>query len=303
MDALVGHTGFVGSNIARQHNFDGLYNSQSITKAFGTRPNLLIYSGVSAEMFLARSNPAADSANIKQAAENIRRIAPQRLVLISTIAVLDNPVGTDETYVVDVDKLSAYGLHRYMLEQMAREIVSDCHIVRLPALFGKNLKKNFIYDLIHFFPPMLNRARFEEFSAIEPAIARSYAIQKNGFYKLHTPSNDLREAFERLHFSALSFTDSRSTFQFYNLAYLWEHIVRMVANGIPLLHLAVEPITAQEIYWETTGKEFENAFEQEPFNYDYRTMYFDLFGGNNGYIFNREQVFADLKHFVTEAKK
>ncbi|MEG2500937.1 MAG: NAD(P)-dependent oxidoreductase, partial [Oscillospiraceae bacterium] len=33
--ALVGYTGFVGSNIAAAHPFDGLYNSKNIKEAFG----------------------------------------------------------------------------------------------------------------------------------------------------------------------------------------------------------------------------------------------------------------------------
>jgi hypothetical protein len=301
MDALVGYTGFVGSNIAGKHSFGALYNSRNIESAFGSRPDLLVYSGVPAEMFLANNNPAADLALIDNAAENIRRIAPKRLVLISTIAVLDNPLGANEDYVINTDMLTSYGLHRYKLEQLASIIVPNSHILRLPALFGKNIKKNFIYDLINFFPALLNRAKYEQFAAIETIIADCYKLQDNGFYKLAVAEElktELRLAFERLNFSALSFTDSRSVFQFYNLTRIWEHIEVAIAKNIQLLHLAVEPLSASEVYNEITGKTFVNVISAKPLNYDFRTKYASSFGGANGYIYDRGQVISDLKTFV-----
>jgi hypothetical protein len=226
-------------------------------------------------------------------------------VLISSIAVLDNVNGTGEDCVVDTEKLTAYGLHRYKLEQTARELVPNCHTLRLPALFGIGLKKNFIYDIISFFPAILNKARFDGFSAKEPIISKCYALQDNGFYKLSANDeqrSELRAAFERLNFSALNFTDSRSVFQFYNLAHLWEHIEITARNAIPLLHLAVEPLSAAEIYREVAGGDFVNEVSAKPFNYDFRTKYADLFGGKNGYLFSRERVLADMKAFVGSKK-
>jgi hypothetical protein len=306
MHALVGCTGFVGSNIADKHGFDAPYNSKNIETAFGTQPDLLVYSGVPAEMFLANNDPAADLANIENAAENIRKIAPKRLVLISTVAVLDNPANADESCVVDTERLTAYGRHRYELEQATREIVPNCHVMRLPALFGKNIKKNFVYDLIHFIPPMLNKAKYEQLSSVESMIGDCYKLQENGFYKLTViaeQKSELRSAFERLNFSALNFTDSRSVFQFYNLTHLWEHIETVVAHNIPLLHLAVEPLSAGEVCREIIGKKFVNEISATPFNYDFRTRYADLFGGGRGYIFNRDQVLSDLKAFIRGEKQ
>ena len=298
MKALVGYTGFVGSNIIKSHHFDALYNSKNIAEAFGTKPDLLVYSGIPAEMFLANRNPSADLAVIENAADNIRKIAPKQIVLISSIAVVSNPVGVDEDCVIDTNSLSSYGLHRYKLEQMVREIVQDCHIARLPTLFGKGIKKNFIYDMIHFFPTLLNKAKYEQFSGAEPIVASSYTVQDNGFYKLTGTSEALRAAFKRLNFSALNFTDSRSIFQFYNLVYLWNHIQIMIEHNIPLLHVAVEPLSATSVYAAILGGDFKNEVSEKPFSYDFRTKYASLFNGCNGYIFNHEKVLFDLKTFV-----
>ena len=46
MKALVGYTGFVGSNIYDAGDFDAFYNSKNIQEAYGTEPDLLIYAGM-----------------------------------------------------------------------------------------------------------------------------------------------------------------------------------------------------------------------------------------------------------------
>ena len=93
MKLLVGHTGFVGSNLKEQVHFDGLYNSQNISEAFSTNPDWLVYSGVRAEKFLANSAPETDFEIIEQAIDNIRKINPKKLILISTVDVYPNPGG------------------------------------------------------------------------------------------------------------------------------------------------------------------------------------------------------------------
>ena len=73
--ALVGYTGFVGSNLLKSHKFDGLYNSKNIQDAFGTCPDLLIYSGIRAEKFVANKYPEKDYDIILNAIENIKNVA------------------------------------------------------------------------------------------------------------------------------------------------------------------------------------------------------------------------------------
>jgi hypothetical protein len=301
MEILVGYTGFVGGNIAEKKTFDLLCNSKNISDSFGTNPELLVYSGVPAEMFLANTNPEADKAIIENAIGNIKKINPKRLVLISTIAVLDNPLNADEDVVIDETKLTAYGLNRLYLEKAIVNIIPQSHILRLPALFGNGIKKNFIYDMINILPAMLNQAKYRELSCESKLVADNYQLQDNGFYKLKQNPNDiftLKEEFKRLGFSALNFTDSRSVFQYYNLSNMWKHIQTVILNNIPLFHTAVEPVSASEIYEYVNGQPFENILAKVPFNYDYKTKYSSLFGGKNGYIFDKEQVLEEIKTFV-----
>lgn len=303
MKALVGYTGFVGSNIyeAAGNEIDVVYNSKNIEEAYGTNPDLLIYAGLRAEKYLANNAPEKDMELIYQAEENIKKIGPKKLVLISTIDVFKAPQGVDENSTIDTENLHAYGYNRYLLELWVREKYPDALIIRLPGLFGKNIKKNFIYDFINVIPFMLKKEKFEELSEKDPEIKKFYSLQENGFYKVNVSEKEkemLKDKFRQLGFSALNFTDSRSVYQFYNLARLWKDINIVLDAGIRLWHPANEPVSAGEVYEYLTGDKFVNEFDGTPAAYDYRTVYANVFDGTDGYICDKNIVLKEIKLFV-----
>lgn len=304
MVALVGYTGFVGSNIYARGQIDKAFNSKNIEEAFGLEPDLLIYSGLRAEKYLANNAPEKDMELIEQAKENIRRIAPKRLVLISTVDVWKTPVDVNEDDAIDCEGLHAYGLNRYRLECWVRENYPDALIIRLPGLFGINIKKNFIYDYIHVIPFMLKETKFEELAAKEPLLNQCYELQDNGFYKCKELSckmqDVLKERFRQLSFTALNFTDSRNIYQFYPLERLWDDIRLALENDIRLWHPATEPVSAAQVYEYLTGDEFVNELGGTPVVYDYRTKYDKLFGGSNGYICDKEQILQKIAAFINQ---
>ena len=301
MKTLVGYTGFVGSNIAAAGKFDALYNSENIADAYGTNPDLLVYAGVYAEKYLANHTPEKDMACILQAEDNIRKINPGQIVLIPTVDVFKIPRNVDEASSIDTVGLHPYGYNRYQLELWVREHYPDALIVRLPGLFGKNLKKNFIYDYIHRIPSMLSEEKIHALAEIEPGIKKFYSFRANGFYKVNVKAQErkrLKELFKKCGFSALNFTDSRSVYQFYNLADLWGDIQTALKEGIRLLHLATEPISAGELYEYLTGEKFVNEISKMPADYDYKTIHNVTYGGSRGYIRDKEQVLNDIRTFV-----
>lgn len=302
MKVLVGNTGFVGSNIYAKGSFDAAYHSKNITEAYGTGPDLLIYAGMRAEKYLANHAPGEDLGQVMQAERNIEKIRPKKLVLISTIDVFRVPIGVDETAEVDTEGLHAYGHNRYQLELWARERYPDALIIRLPALFGENIKKNFIYDLIHVIPAMLTGRKFAELSAADPGLGDFYSLQENGYYKVRGLADGEEEAlksrFRKLGFTALSFTDSRSSYQFYNLGRLWDDIQAALRAGLTLWHPATEPVSAAELCKYVTGEEFVNELPGIPAKYDCRTIYGDAFGGGGGYICDKGAVLRGVKQFI-----
>lgn len=316
MDYIVGYTGFVGSNIAASHKFDGQFNTKNIKESYGGNPDLLVYSGVRAEMFLANQNPSADLALMDEAIENIKKINPKKIVLISTIAVYQNPNNVDEDFIINEEEVSAYGANRLYLERWVEKNIPDHLIVRLPGLYGRNIKKNFLYDFIHYIPAMLNEVKYTELTEKETKnygssmIREHYVKQDNGFYKCDVVQGvtenekeiqkQLREIFKLLGFSALNFTDSRGLYQYYNLANLWSDIEKALTNGISLLNLAVEPTTAAEVYEYLTGETFVNELPKEVPHFNYKTKYASLWDGKDGYIRTKEAVLLDIKKFVEE---
>jgi nucleoside-diphosphate-sugar epimerase len=146
--ALIGYTGFVGGNIAASHEFDEVYNSSNIADIEGREFDLVVSAANRAEMWRINQEPEKDLAEINEYISHIKQVKAKKFVLISTVGVYRNPNGVDESTPINTDGLLPYGANRYYLEQFCRETF-DTTIVRLPGLFGKGLKKNVIYDLLH----------------------------------------------------------------------------------------------------------------------------------------------------------
>lgn len=303
--AIVGYTGFVGQNLCLSHSFDALYNSKNIGKAYGTSPDLLVYAGIRAEMFTANHYPEQDLANIQEAIENIKRINPKKLVLISTISVYPVFEG-DENTPIDEKQGTAYGRNRRYLEKWVEENIEDYHIVRLPALYGNGIKKNFIYDIIHYIPGLLKTAKYEELFKDSP-LAHLYQDRGDGFFKCVAESKDdkktLRAFFEQVGFSALNFTDSRSEYQYFNLANLWNVISIAIENNIRLLTIATEPVVSSELYEYLFSSRLKNEVATNYPIEHLKSVHAEVYGGKEGYLYSKTQVLEDIKCFINVQKE
>ena len=306
MKVLVGYTGFVGGNLAAAADFDGLYNSKNIEEAFGTKPDILYYAGVPAEKFIANKFPEEDEKIVRNAMDNIRKIDPKRVVLISTVDVYRDPFhATEETLAAGQ---GAYGKNRRLLECYVEDYFPEHLIIRLPGLFGKGIKKNFIFDYIQFIPALLNELKFAELSAKREELKQYYGLNDKGFFACRAEAPDERHAlkaiFENLGFSALHFTDSRAIYQFYDLSDLYGDIGRAMEAGIRLLNIATEPVSSSEVYRYLTGEEFVNEIAEEPVHYDMRTIHYQTLGGIKaeneqcGYLYCKEDILQRIKNFT-----
>ena len=301
-DLLVGSTGFVGGNLLAKHTFAAECHSSDITAQYGTRPDLCVYAGVPAAMFLANADPEADLAVMRAARENIRQIAPKRLVLISSIAVLADSRGVyEDSPAQDTEGLPAYGKNRLQLERWVREDFPDALIVRLPALYGAGIRKNFLFDLHTITPAMLRPEKYSELAAKSPLVKSAYTLADNGFYKLNgtTDPAALRAFFAANDFNALAFTDARSRYQFYNLGRLWSDVEAARAADVKLLHLCTPPVSAAEVYTAVTGKaDWHNELPKPPFDYDLRSRHAALLGGSGDYFCTKQQELDDITRFM-----
>ena len=147
-DALIGHTGFVGSNLAGQRAFGANFNSRNIDAIRGQQFDEIVCAGVSAVKWLANKEPEADWQGICRLTDNLKDVVARHFTLISTIDVYRDPVGLTERDAPPTDGLHPYGKHRLELEAFIAERFPSHTIVRLPALFGAGLKKNALFDLM-----------------------------------------------------------------------------------------------------------------------------------------------------------
>lgn len=305
MKILVGNTGFVGSNLSLQTSFEGLFNSKNIEDAFGLAPEILVYSGVRAEKFLANKEPELDFAIIENAIENIKKINPKKVILISTVDVYPAAVDVNENTEIDPNFLQPYGKNRLYLEKWVEENYVNYLILRLPALFGEHIKKNFIYDIINIIPAMLNEEIYQKYNSND-WIVSNYTKQDNGFYKLNSVSDTEREILKNqflgIGFSALNFTDSRGIFQFYNLKNLWKDIENALSQNIKKLNLATEPVSVNEIYKAVFNKNFKNELGSTFPHYDFHTVHPHSFGHEKNYIQNKDAVMKEIIDFIKQKK-
>ncbi|MGA2183633.1 MAG: NAD(P)-dependent oxidoreductase [Bryobacteraceae bacterium] len=147
--ALIGHTGFIGSNLARQFAFDECYNSKNIGGIRGREFDLLISAGVSAVKWWANQNPAEDRARIDSLLTDLGQVRARRVVVLSTVDVYPINSGVDESFNCHSWPNHAYGVNRLHFEDAMRDRFGETTIVRIAGVFGPGLKKNVIYDLLH----------------------------------------------------------------------------------------------------------------------------------------------------------
>jgi len=307
--ALVGYTGFVGGNLNRQYKFTNLYNSKNIESICGKNYDMVVCAGIRAKKWLANNYPENDMKAIDDLKKNIDKIKTNLFVLISTIDVYKNPIDVDENTIIDTKDLHAYGINRYGFEKWVEERYKNSLIVRLPALFGKGLSKNFIYDMITRLPSVIIPSGIEELkvklsNSLFGLIMRFYELDDYGNYKLKPRLNSkvrekLLDTFKSVDYTSLKFTDCRSRYQFYNLDYLWHHIEIALREKIEILNLAVEPVSAKQIAKECFNELFDHTIEGcNPAFYNMLSLYSEFFDGSNGYMFSTKEVLSQISEFV-----
>lgn len=144
----MGYSGFVGSAILRHHPFDALYRSTDIGDIRGRSFSRLVCCGAPAEKWRANRDPAEDRRRLAVLTDALAEVDATQFVLISTVDVYPSPVRVDEQTLIDPALSQPYGRHRFELEEFCRARF-DAVVIRLPGMYGRGLKKNAIFDLLH----------------------------------------------------------------------------------------------------------------------------------------------------------
>lgn len=146
--ALLGHTGFVGSNLAASTRFDDLFNSRNLDDIAGREYELVVSSAGRADSHRINADGPADWDELVGIAQRLSRARIDKLVLISTVCVYPAGSSPDEGTELFPGELLPYGSNRARFEELVTDRF-DTFVVRLPQLYGRNLKKGIVYDLLH----------------------------------------------------------------------------------------------------------------------------------------------------------
>jgi nucleoside-diphosphate-sugar epimerase len=301
--ALIGYTGFVGSNLHRQFVVSKAYNSTNIHTIAGEHFDLCLCAGVRAQRWLANTNPTQDLADIHQLIKHLAQATFDRFILISTVDVYLTTFDVDENTPIDDLTNHAYGHNRRVLERWVEQTYPKHHIVRLPGLFGQGLKKNFIYDLMHPTPMLFNqnvmddlrqRLTSSEFAMIEAA----YPKQGQNYVHDGTHAPDIQTILDRYGISSLMFTDDRDQFQYYNLENLANDLSVVMQREVKVINLVSEPIQARELYEALMGKPYQNQLQRAPQHYDVQTVHAHHFGSNGYYLRSKQAVIEEIRTFM-----
>lgn len=305
---LIGYSGFVGSNILLKSDFHYKYNSKNINDVKNKEFDLLICSSIPSDMQLANANPDKDLSNILELLNILKHVKAEIAVLISTIAVYPQPVIYNEN-TVDFISDSIYGKNRKIAEEEFKNIFKNNIIIRLPALFGKNLKKNFIFDIINPEPSFFTVDKFESIkNQIKDTIVINYYNFDNKqnryiFNRMKAIEDNKRKEIKDILLSinetSLQFTNSNSSFQFYNLDNLYNDILISIKNDIKVLNICSKPILAKDIMKNIFNMNFISR-NAKLYNYDMKSVHSDKWGNYDGYLYNEESIYNDLRLFFTQ---
>ena len=156
MIGIVGYSGFVGMNLLQFYKFDKFYNSKNFEKVINQHFDVLYFCGIPAVKWYANKYPEHDFNTIENIKNILKTITCDKFILVSTIDVYDitdtseiDNIILNEDYKCNFENNHTYGKNRFLFEKFILDTFKNCHIIRLPALFGKGLKKNIIYDLIN----------------------------------------------------------------------------------------------------------------------------------------------------------
>ncbi|NDE14530.1 hypothetical protein EBZ80_06320 [bacterium] len=145
--AIVGWSGFVGQYLTQFFPESDLYNSGNIETLRRKTYDTIYFSAMPAEKWKINQNPTDDATVLSYFCELLTSVSCEEFILISTVDVLDCTIGQYEDGAIFAEH--PYGRHRRALEDFVQKHFSKHIILRLPGLFGKGLKKNIIYDLLH----------------------------------------------------------------------------------------------------------------------------------------------------------
>lgn len=157
---ILGGKGFIGSTFVRfceKEEFDydciDLGNYESFK---GRDCDILINVAGNSKKYLSNERPVEDFRfSLEALISSFFDFSFGKYIYFSSIDLYtdhEDPAQNREDLPIDIGKISNYGFHKYLGEEMVMHYLSDWLIIRLGGVLGPGLKKNPVFDLIHDIP-------------------------------------------------------------------------------------------------------------------------------------------------------
>jgi nucleoside-diphosphate-sugar epimerase len=137
-----------------------------------------------------------------------------------------------------------------------------------------------------------HRLRLESF--IRERFADAIVLRLPGLFGPGLKKNAL---FDLIHDHQVERIDGRGIFQFYDVGNLRQDIERCIARDIRLLNVATEPLRIADVARDLFGRELAIG-SGEPPRYDVRTIHAASWNRDDGYLYGRDEVMAQMKDFI-----
>ena len=109
--------------------------------------------------------------------------------------------------------------------------------------------------------------------------------------------------YDLLNDNCLEMINTKSSFQYYYLEYLWKDIQVAIDNDIKLINLFTEPVPTQEIFSAFfSGKKIGEEAVPEG-HYNLYTKYAETWGDSGHYIYTKDVMMQQLSEFIEANRK
>ena len=150
-NALIGYSGFIGSHLKEKIEDCEFYNSKNIKTIKNKNFNKIYFSGNDSRIWYVNKYPKKDMKNLISILSKLSSVKCDLFILISSIEIYKttkNKKYNENSKLLPKKKLN-YGENRLFFEKEIKKLFKNFLIIRLPVVYGKRLKKNVLFDIIH----------------------------------------------------------------------------------------------------------------------------------------------------------
>jgi nucleoside-diphosphate-sugar epimerase len=185
---ILGGAGFVGSACAQLLGELGeaftVITRANYEALRGSACSVLINANGNSRKFMATRDPLWDfDASVRSVAASLEDFRAERYVFLSSGDVYPDTTSSDATREdkpIDLSRVSRYGLHKYLAEQLVRAVHPDWLVVRMGGFVGPGLKKNAIFDMLTGDPVWLSPDSELQFISTDAAARLVWTLVRSG---------------------------------------------------------------------------------------------------------------------------